>query len=67
MEMRTVTNKNTIEQVLGQAWLKYGHNSLKKFVSESSWKVLECDSSVEAEAFEGRDDCYVVGKYVACF
>jgi hypothetical protein len=65
--MKTVTDNNTIEQVLQAAWLTYGHNSLEEFTSESNWVVLECDSSVEAEAFSGRDDCYVVGKYLACF
>jgi len=65
--MKTVTDNRTIAQVLEQAWLAEGHNSLEEFVNESSWKVLECDSSVEADAFEGRDDCYVVGKYLACF
>lgn len=65
--MKTVTDNNTIERVLQAAWLAEGHNSLEEFISESSWTVLECDSSVEAEAFSGRDDCYVVGKYVARF
>jgi len=65
--MKTVTNNNTIAQVLEQAWLAEGHNSFEEFTSESAWTVLECDSSVEAEALSGRDDCYVVGKYLACF
>jgi len=65
--MKTVTNNIVIAQVLEQAWLAEGHNSLEEFTSESNWVVLECDSSVEAEAFSERDDCYVVGKYLACF
>jgi len=65
--MKTVTDNNTIEQVLQAAWLTYGHNSLEEFVSESNWAVYECESSVQAELYEDRDDCYVVGHYVACF
>jgi len=65
--MKTVTDKNTIAQVLEQAWLAEGHNSLEEFVNESSWTVFECDSSVEAELYKDRDDCYVVDHYVACF
>ena len=65
--MKTVTDNNTIEQVLQAAWLTYGHNSLEEFMEESNWAVYECDSSVQAELYEDRDDCYVVGKYVACF
>jgi len=52
---------------LKAAWLAEGHNSLEEFVNESSWRVLERESSAEADAFEGRDDCYVIGHYVACF